>query len=175
MVTINTRKATVRDAPRIMRLVNELAMQQVMLARSPASVIEHIRDFVIAEIDGEFAGCAALHIVWSDMGEIRSIAVDPIYHKQGIGRRMAAELIEEAAQLGVPKLYAFTYVPDFFEKLGFQVAEHRDLPHKMFNDCKNCPKFNACDEIAMVKALREVPEAERDRFADLPSRPERIL
>ncbi|MEO0481603.1 MAG: GNAT family N-acetyltransferase, partial [Planctomycetota bacterium] len=78
MTEVSIRDAKVSDAPSIMRLINELAMRQIMLPRSPASVIEHIRDFVIAEIDGEFAGCGALHIVWSDMSEIRSIAVRPL-------------------------------------------------------------------------------------------------
>jgi amino-acid N-acetyltransferase len=147
------RKARVYDAARIMRLVNALALQQIMLPRSPASVIENLRDFVVAEIDGKFSGCGALHVVWSDMAEVRSIAVDPKLQKAGIGRRMAEILIDEARELGVPKVFAFTYVPGFFAKLGFSEVEHSELPHKVFNDCKHCPKFHACDEIAMLRVL----------------------
>lgn len=168
------RDARVTDAGSIMRLINELALRHIMLPRSPASVIEHIRDFVVAEVDGRFAGCAALHVIWSDMAEIRSIAVHPDLHKGGIGRAMAERLIEIAGELGLPKVYCFTYVPGFFEKLGFRVVEHRELPHKMFNDCKNCPKFTACDEIAMIRVLREPTPEEAAEGPTLPSRPVRI-
>ena len=174
MTALTIRDAKVTDAGRIMRLVNDLALRQVMLPRSPASVIEHIRDFVIAELDGEFVGCGSLHVVWSDMAEIRSIAVDPDVQTKGIGRAMADHLIEVARDLEVPKVYAFTYVPGFFEKIGFSVVRHADLPHKMFNDCKNCPKFTACDEIAMMRVLREPTEAELEAGTTLPSRPMRL-
>lgn len=174
MPGLTIRDARVTDAARIMRLVNMLAMRQVMLPRSPASVIEHIRDFVIAELDGRFVGCGSLHVVWSDMAEIRSIAVDPDCQKGGIGRRMAEHLIRIANDLDVPKVYAFTYVPGFFEKLGFHVVQHQELPHKMFNDCKNCPKFTACDEIAMLRVLREPTPEEAAAGTSLPSRPVRI-
>lgn len=168
------RDAKVTDAAKIMRLINELALRHVMLPRSPASVIEHIRDFVVADLDGEFVGCAALHVIWSDMAEIRSIAVHPDAQKGGIGRAMADRLIDIARDLGVPKVYCFTYVPGFFEKLGFRLVEHRELPHKMFNDCKNCPKFTACDEIAMMRVLRDPTPEEAAEGPTLPSRPVRI-
>ncbi len=171
---LTIRDARVSDASKIMQLINELALRQVMLPRSPASVIEHIRDFVIAELDGRFVGCAALHVIWTDMAEIRSIAVRPDVQKGGIGRAMAERLIAIAEGLGLPKVYCFTYVPGFFEKLGFRVVEHRELPHKMFNDCKNCPKFTACDEIAMLRVLREPTPEEAAEGPTLPSRPVRL-
>lgn len=161
------RRARVADANRIMQLVNTLALQQVMLPRSPASVIENLRDFVVAESDGVFAGCAALHVVWSDAAEVRSLAVDPKVQGRGIGRRMTEILIDEAVELGVPKVYAFTYVPGFFEKLGFRVVDHGEMPHKMFNDCKHCPKFHACDEIAMLRVL---DPGYRDDLPNMPVR-----
>ena len=147
------RPAVVADAKPIMTLVNELAMQQVMLPRSPASVIENIRDFVIAEVGGEFAGCGALAITWSDIAEVRSLAVAPAMQKHGIGRVLVDTLVEDAKRLGIPRLFAFTYVPDFFAKMGFTICQHEDLPHKVFNDCMHCPKFLACDEIAMTRVL----------------------
>jgi len=174
MSAVVIRDAKVGDAAKIMQLINDLAMRQVMLPRSPASVIEHIRDFVVAEVGGRFAGCAALHVIWSDMAEIRSIAVDPALQYKGLGREMADRLIEIALDLGVPKVYCFTYVPGFFEKLGFHHVEHAELPHKMFNDCKNCPKFHACDEIAMVRVLREPTPEELRAGSTLPSRPVRL-
>jgi amino-acid N-acetyltransferase len=150
---ILVRPARVADAKAIMTLVNELAVKQVMLPRSPASVIENIRDFFLAEVDGEFAGCGALAVTWTDIAEVRSLAVCPAMQKHGIGRILVDALVADARQLGIPRLFAFTYVPDFFAKMGFTTCQHEDLPHKVFNDCRHCPKFMACDEIAMTRVL----------------------
>jgi amino-acid N-acetyltransferase len=147
------RPARVADAKAIMTLVNELAVQQVMLPRSPASVIENIRDFFLAEVDGEFAGCGALAVTWTDIAEVRSLAVQPAMQQHGIGRVLVDALVDDAKRLGIPRLFAFTYVPGFFAKMGFSVCQHEALPHKVFNDCRHCPKFLACDEIAMTRVL----------------------
>jgi len=162
--TLTIRPARVADAGAILKLVNELAIQQILLPRSPASVIENIRDFHVAEVDDRFAGCGALHVVWSDLAEVRSIAIDPRHQGAGIGRALVAQLVTEAEEMGIPRLFAFTYVQGFFEKMGFGVVQHGDLPHKVFNDCLHCPKFTACDEIAMERTLREVDPSERNPF-----------
>lgn len=151
------RKATIADCGPILKLINELAVQQVLLPRSPASVVENIRDFFIADAGGVFVGCGALHVVWTDLGEIRSIAVEPTAQRAGLGRRLVDAMVDEALRLGVAKLFAFTYVPKFFEKVGFRLVKHGDLPHKVFNDCLHCPKFTACDEIAMERTLFAPP------------------
>ena len=157
------RPARIADAGTILKLVHELAVQQILLPRSPASVIENIRDFSIAEVDGTFAGCGALHMVWSDLAEIRSVAIDPKHQGLGIGRKLVGRLVAEAEDMGIPRLFAFTYVQGFFEKMGFVVVPHGSLPHKVFNDCLHCPKFTACDEIAMERVLRE-PEPSDDNL-----------
>ena len=161
--TIALRRARLADYRAILDLVNGMARDQVMLPRSPASVIESIRDFVVAEVDGAFAGCAALHVVWSDIGEVRSIAVSPTHQKLGLGRLLVERLIEDADELGLARVMAFTYVTGFFEKLGFHVVEHQSLPHKVFNDCLNCPKYHACDEVAVLRVLRDMPEQAHER------------
>ena len=153
------RRAKVADTADILDLVNGLAADQVMLPRSPASIIENIRDFVVAEVGEHFGGCAALAVIWSDIAEVRSIAVAPEFRKLGIGRAMTERLLAEAEELGVGRVMAFTYVPDFFARLGFVVVDHASLPHKVFNDCLNCPKFHRCDEVAVLKELSETPDA----------------
>lgn len=150
---VTVRPAVVADARPIMTLVNELAVQQVMLPRSPASVIENIRDFFIAEVAGQFAGCGALAITWTDLAEVRSLAVAPAMQRHGVGRTLVEAIVQDARRLGLPRLFAFTYVPGFFGKVGFKICQHEDLPHKVFNDCMHCPKFLACDEIAMTRVL----------------------
>lgn len=167
---VTVRPATAADADPILALVNELAVQQVMLPRSPASVIENLRDFAIAEVDGVFAGCGALAITWTDLAEVRSLAVDPRHQKHGVGRAIVDWLIADAQRLGINRLFAFTYVPGFFEKLQFTVAEHEELPHKVFNDCKHCPKFLACDEIAMTRVLTADAGGDRGSRIPLPKR-----
>ena len=119
--------------------------------------------FFVAESDATMIGCGALHVVWTDLAEVRSIAVDPKTQKSGIGRRLVAAMVAEAKDLGIPKLFAFTYVQEFFEKMGFVVVEHGQLPHKVFNDCLHCPKFTACDEIAMERVL-SMPEVAASNF-----------
>ena len=174
MADVVIRKATVDDVADVLDLVNRLAADQVMLPRSPASVIENVRDFQIAEVDGAFAGCGALAIIWSDIAEVRSIAVSPEHQKLGLGKRIAEALIAEAEELNIARVMAFTYVPGFFEKLGFAVVEHASLPHKVFNDCLNCPKFHQCDEIAVLRILREDADDSPDRgpmSLPMPGRP----
>ena len=158
MVEIEIRTATLVDAEPILELVNSLAADQIMLPRSPASVVERIRDFVVAEVEGDFAGCGALAIIWTDIAEIRSIAVTPEHQSRGLGRRMAERLLADADELGLAHVMAFTYVPDFFEKLGFHVVDHASLPHKVFTDCLNCPKFSKCDEVAVLRVLHDTGE-----------------
>ncbi len=159
MAEILIRPARVDDTTDILELVNALAREGVMLPRSPASVIEKIRDFHVAEVDGDFAGCGALAVIWSDIAEVRSIAVSPEQRALGLGRRIAEALIAEAETLGVARVMAFTYVPGFFEKLGFEVVEHASLPHKVFGDCLDCPKFHQCDEVAVLRILKLVDGA----------------
>ncbi len=153
---IEIRKATVRDVPAILEIVNDYAQEQVMLARSPLAIYENLRDYVVAEEADQVIGCGALHVVWGDLSEIRSIAVRKGHKGKGIGKEVARVLLDEAHSLLLPKVFAFTYVPGFFETLGFRVVPHSELPHKVFTDCLNCPKFNACDEIAVLLELRPV-------------------
>ena len=155
---IEIRPACTTDVPDMLDLVNDLAAEGVMLPRSPASIVEGLRDFVVVEVDGEFAGCGALAIIWTDLAEIRSIAVDKRFQKLGLGRMLAERLLDDAEGLNLARVMAFTYVTGFFEKLGFRVVEHASLPHKVFNDCLNCPKFHKCDEVAVLKELSTTGE-----------------
>ena len=171
---IEMRPAAIGDITPIMELVNELAAQGKMLPRSPASIVEKLRDFMVVLVDGEFAGCGALAIIWTDIAEIRSIAVEPRFQGLGLGKKIAQALIDQAEDLGLRRVMALTYVTGFFEKLGFEVVDHGSLPHKVFNDCLNCPKFHKCDEVAVIKVLK-VPEIEEDIEAGLMPRPGRPL
>ena len=124
-----------------------------MLPRTAFELAESIRDFVVAYDGQDLVGCGALHIYTPDSAEIRSLAVDAGAQKSGVGRRIVEALEREAGEFGLAKLFAFTYVPDFFAKLGFGQVDRDELPLKAWKDCLKCPKFKACDENAVLKNL----------------------
>ncbi|MGI6678312.1 MAG: N-acetyltransferase [Dehalobacterium sp.] len=149
------RKAKMADVEAIHGLINDYANKGLMLARSRSSIYENLREYLIAEDEGNVVGVGGLHIMWHDLGEIRALAIDPAYVKQGIGRRIIELLEEEARGLGLPQLFALTYQPGFFVKCGFQEVENSILPQKVWKECINCPKFPDCDEQAVLKILED--------------------
>ena len=151
------RRATLRDIPAVLRLINDYAARQIMLPRTEFEMAENIRDFVVSFSGDRLLGCGALHFYTPSSGEVRSLAVAPSDKKLGIGRRIVEALEADARDHGLGSLFAFTYVPGFFEKLGYAVVDRGELPLKAWKDCLRCPKFQACDEIAMLKHLADAP------------------
>jgi amino-acid N-acetyltransferase len=157
------RPATIHDVPRIQEIVNSHAELGKMLFKSYAQLYESLRDFAVYELDGgqqgagEVVGCTALAIIWADLAEVRSLAVDENYTGRGIGRRLVEWCIDESRRLQIRKLMSLTYEQKFFEKLGFAVVDKDSLPLKVWSDCVRCPKRDGCDEIAMVRELADVP------------------
>ncbi|SDE17831.1 Amino-acid acetyltransferase [Sporomusa acidovorans DSM 3132] len=147
------RKAKFSDVEDILKLINDYAEQGLMLPRARNTLYEGLREFILAEEDGKVVGIAALHLVWEELGEIRALAVHPSKVKSGVGSKIVELLTEEAKLLGVKTLFALTYQPGFFAKLNFKEVPKESVPHKMWKECINCPKFPNCDEIAMVKEL----------------------
>lgn len=139
-----------KDVPIVHELVNDYASRGEMLARSRSEIYEGLRDFFIAEEEGQILGCAALHINWEDLAEVRSLAVSETAQKRGIGKKLVEACIQEARDLGVAKVYALTYRPGFFEQLGFDQVPKETLPHKIWGDCLKCPQFPNCDEDAVM-------------------------
>ena len=148
-------KAGVRDAAEIHSLVNQFAQRGDMLPRTPAEVYENLRDFFVLRDGRQLLACVALHIVWEDLAEVRSLAVREESQAQGLGAILVQACVEEARSLGLTTLFALTYRPTFFEKLGFSQADVMSLPRKVWNECYRCPKFPGCNEIAMVMNLGE--------------------
>jgi amino-acid N-acetyltransferase len=150
---IELRKATLRDIPSLLELINGFARKGIMLPRTEFEMAENIRDFVLTSFEDHLVGCCALHIYSPTAAEIRSLAVEPGWQEHGLGRRMVVQLETEAREFGVSTLFAFTYVEGFFRKLGYDVVDRGELPLKAWKDCLRCPKFQNCDEIAMLKRL----------------------
>ncbi|MCE5323658.1 N-acetyltransferase [bacterium] len=148
------RRATVSDVAELQRLINQFADKSEMLPRSLNAIYENIRDFVVMEDDDKrLLGCCALHITWADLAEVRSLAVEPGVQGKGYGRMLVQACLDDAKQMGVPKIFALTYVPGFFEKMGFSHIDKGALPHKIWSDCINCPKFPDCGEEAVAIQL----------------------
>ncbi|RUM28508.1 MAG: N-acetyltransferase [Aquifex sp.] len=149
------RKATVKDAKKIYELLNDYAKKGLLLPRSLNSIYENIRDFWVYEVDGQIVGCVALHVMWEDLAEIRSLAVKDELRGEGIGKELVKKAIEEAWELGVNRVFSLTYVKDFFKKFGFIEIDKSILPHKVWGECVNCVKFPNCDEEAVLLELSE--------------------
>lgn len=148
------RKATLRDIPALLHLINGYAAQGIMLPRTEFELSENIRDFTVIQAGDEIAGCGALHFYTPISGEVRSLAVAPAYKGAGFGRLVVESLETESVNNDLHSIFAFTYVPDFFRKLGFQQVDRGLLPLKVWKDCLCCPKFDCCDEIAVLKPLK---------------------
>jgi amino-acid N-acetyltransferase len=148
------RNAKITDAKAVYSLINSYAEQDKMLFRSMADIYENLQSFTVAELNGKVVGCCALQVIWSDLVEIKSLAVDQTNTKKGIGSALVVAAIEQAAELGAARVFALTLYPDFFEKLGFEVIEKDKLPMKVWRDCAKCPKQQNCDEIAVIKEIR---------------------
>lgn len=147
------REARLSDAEAIQSIIEVYAAERLMLPRTLMQIYEDIRDYFVAEDGGAVVGAGALHFFWKDLAEVRALAVVPDYKTRGVGRQIVLQLLEHARAMEVSQVFAFTYVPQFFEKLGFQMVPHSALPLKVWKDCINCTFFNNCNEIAMIRKL----------------------
>ncbi len=156
-------KATMADVERIHALVTHFADRGEMLHRPVGEIYENLRDFFVARHQGETVACGALHIMWRDLAEVKSLAVAQDRQLHGAGKAIVLACLEEARRLGIPTVFALTYKPAFFEKLGFHIANVGQFPRKVWNECYRCPKFPTCQEIALSIELEGVAGSENGR------------
>lgn len=147
------RKAKIADTREIQKLINEFARREEMIPRSINELYENIRDFFVCEEEGRIEGVCALHVLWEDLAEVRSLAVRKEHQRKGIGRSLVKKCLTEAKSLGVKRVFVLTYQPDFFKKLGFGDIDKASLPQKIWGDCIRCPKFPECDEHALIVGI----------------------
>jgi amino-acid N-acetyltransferase len=151
---IDVRKASMQDIPALLELINGYAAKGIMLPRTEFEMSENMRDFMVAYAGNHLVGCGALHFYSPTVGEVRSLAVAESHKTNGIGRLIVDSLVHEAKMYGLDAVFAFTYVPEFFGRVGFNEVERGELPLKAWKDCLRCSKFQNCDEIAVVRVLR---------------------
>jgi len=145
------RKAKITDAKECLRLINSWAERGKLLERSLNYVYENIRDFWVYVDKKDIVGCCALGIVgWQNLAEIKSLAVAPGYHGKGIGSDLVKNCLKEAKKFEVKEVFALTFAPGFFKKLGFEGVAKERLPHKIWKDCINCSYFPDCKEEAVI-------------------------
>jgi amino-acid N-acetyltransferase len=132
------------------KLINYFADRGQMLPRSLAEIYENIRDFYVVRRRGRVVACGALHVNWEDLAEIKSMAVNEKYQRQGIGRSLVDSCLDEAKELGIALVFSLSYKPEFFEACGFKRIDKSELPQKVWGECFRCAKFPNCDEVALT-------------------------
>jgi amino-acid N-acetyltransferase len=148
------RPALISDAKGIQKLVNGYAALGGMIMLSMNDIYEKIFEFIVCEAeDGSLAGACALHPMWEDLAEIRSLAVREDLSRQGIGAALVSAQLKRAAEMKFTKVFTLTYKDKFFEKSGFAVVSMDELPKKIWSDCLKCAKYPECDEIAMQREV----------------------
>jgi len=147
---LKVEKARIGDAPQIHKLANHFAQTGVMLPRALSEVYENIRDFFVVRDGDNVVACAALHVYWSDLAEVRGVAVSEDRQGSRLGAELVGACLNEAKSLGIPRVFCLTYKATFFEKQGFRQVDKLELPRKVWSECYRCPKFPDCDEVALT-------------------------
>lgn len=162
--SIKVRRARVSDVQQIVSLINSFAEKGEMLYRSQSQVLQQVRNYFVAanpntdnhnngnsssETPDSILASGSLDITWNDLAELRSLAVSPDAQGKGLGTQVVEALMDDAAELGLKHVFALTYKPHFFERLGFKIIDKQLLPHKVWSICIDCLKFPVCDEVAM--------------------------
>jgi len=148
--TLVVEKAKISDAPQIHKLANHFAQKGVMLPRALSEIYENIRDFFVIRDGEKVIAAVALHVYWSDLAEVRGLAVAEEKQNQRLGAKLIEACINEARELGIPQAFCLTYRASFFERQGFKRVDKAELPRKIWSECYRCPKFPDCDEVAMI-------------------------
>ena len=147
---VKIEKACIGDVSQMHRLINQFAERNEMLARSLSEIYENIRDYFVVREGDRVIACVALHVIWEDLAEIKSLAVAESGQKRGVGSQLVRACLEEAKELGLNTVFCLTYKPAFFERSGFSQIDKAELPQKVWTECFRCPKFPNCDEVALI-------------------------
>lgn len=160
--------ARLQDVPGMQALIKKFADRNDMLHRALSELYENLRDYYVARIGDRVVGCAAIHLVWEDLAELKGMAVDDDVQGLGVGKRLAEACLRDAAEFGIKRAFTLTLRPAFFEKVGFRATPIEGLPQKVWGECYRCPKYRShCDEIAMTldlapsKRLDLIPAGQR--------------
>jgi amino-acid N-acetyltransferase len=130
------RRARTPDIPAIKGLVDTYTGQRLLLAKDTVTLYEAVQEFRVAEYDGTVIGCGALHVLWEDLGEIRTLAIDPEHRGLKIGDWLLTELISTARELGLQRLFALTFQTRFFARHGFVEIEGTPVDPEVYSQLR---------------------------------------
>jgi len=132
MSEITLRSARTRDVQVVRRLIGLFTADGRLLAKAPVTLYEDVQEFLVAEIDGNVVGCGALHVLWEDLAEIRTLAVDPDHQHRGVGGRILDALVDRAYELGLARLFCLTFEVEFFAAHGFHEIDGSPVDQAVF-------------------------------------------
>jgi amino-acid N-acetyltransferase len=135
-VEVIVRRARTRDIRAVRRLVDTYAQPGIMLSKATVALYEDVQEFRVAEriSDGAIVGCGALHVMWEDLAEIRTVAVDPECRGQKVGHRLVSDLVDAARELGVRRVFCLTFETAFFGSFGFEPIDGTPVTHQVFEE-----------------------------------------
>ncbi|MFH1368103.1 MAG: N-acetyltransferase [Elusimicrobiota bacterium] len=148
------RQAKTKDVKEMQSLINYYADKEEMLPRSLNDIYENIQEYSVIEDKKKIIGCAALHVSWDNLAEVKSLAVHEKYQHKGLGARLVKVCEKKAKELGITSVFALTYKPGFFITQGYKKISREKLPHKVWGECVKCPKFPDCGEVPLIKELK---------------------
>jgi amino-acid N-acetyltransferase len=126
------RRATTRDVRKIRELVDAYTADRRLLSKATVTLYEAVQEFWVAEEDGKIIGCGALHVMWEDLAEIRTVAVDRAFRGRKIGHQLVARLLDQARELGVARVFCLTFETRFFGSFGFTEIDGAPVPHAVY-------------------------------------------
>ncbi|MBT3922394.1 MAG: N-acetyltransferase [Nitrospina sp.] len=167
---IMLREAKIEDAQAIQNLICFYSEDGKMLFRTLAEIEVNIADFLVYEKSHEVIGICSLKFGWNRLVEIRSLGVDPRFHRQGIATKMIQGSVERALRNdNCDTAFVLTYAVPLFTRFGFQIIDKMELPQKVWNDCQACLHKDNCDETAMSLSLlpvKKVPSKNPEALKD---------
>ncbi len=134
-MTVTIRRARTGDVWEVRRLIDTYSVERRLLSKATVALFEAVQEFWVAVTDeGAVVGCGALHVMWEDLAEIRTVAVDPDVRGRKIGYRIVEELLAEARALGVQRVFCLTFETEFFGSFGFRQIDGAPVPPKVYEE-----------------------------------------
>ena len=122
-MSLTIRPARTSDVKQIRSIIDTFAAPGKMLEKETVTLFESVQEFVVAVDGDQVVGCGALHVLWEDLAEVRTVAVKEDFHGQGVGHKIIEAIVERAHEVGVKRIFCLTFQTEFFSKHGFEVIE----------------------------------------------------
>ena len=129
---VDIREARTSDVRAIRTLMDAYAAERILLSKATVTLFEDVQEFYVAEVDGVVVGCGALHVLWEDLAEVRTLAVDKQHRGRGIGDLLLRRLLQQARHLGVARVFCLTFEVDFFSRHGFAEIDGAPVSHDVY-------------------------------------------